>query len=104
MPFENTAWIKAIKLHDSRLSLTMERGDRRIPELMNLALQTGATRPVGQLCASRAWKMFFSTSPDARSAKRRRTMSPNFILCGARRSEVSHESHPGYRHLRAVAA
>ncbi len=37
-----TAWIKAMKLHDGQLSLTMEMGDRRIPELMGLALKTGA--------------------------------------------------------------
>ncbi len=34
-------WIKAIQLHDGQLSLTMEKGDQRIPELMSLALQTG---------------------------------------------------------------
>lgn len=38
----NADWIKAIKQHDGQLSLTMEKGDKRIPELMNLALQTGA--------------------------------------------------------------
>jgi ABC-2 type transport system ATP-binding protein len=38
---KNTDWIKAIKLHDSQLSLTMEKGDTRIPELMNLALNAG---------------------------------------------------------------
>ncbi len=38
---KNTDWIKAIKLHDGQLSLTMEKGDTRIPELMNLALKTG---------------------------------------------------------------
>jgi len=35
-------WVKAMQFHDGRLSLTMERGDRQIPELMNLAQQTGA--------------------------------------------------------------
>jgi ABC-2 type transport system ATP-binding protein len=40
---EKTDWIKAIKQHDGRLSLTMEHGDKRIPELMNLALQTGTS-------------------------------------------------------------
>lgn len=34
-------WVKAIQLHDGRLSLTMEHGDRRIPKLMGIALQTG---------------------------------------------------------------
>jgi ABC-2 type transport system ATP-binding protein len=34
-------WITAIRLHDGQLSLTMERGDKRIPELMNIARQTG---------------------------------------------------------------
>jgi ABC-2 type transport system ATP-binding protein len=34
-------WIKAIQQHDGQLSLTMEKGDQRIPELMSLALQTG---------------------------------------------------------------
>jgi ABC-2 type transport system ATP-binding protein len=38
---KKTDWIKAIKQHDGQLSLTMEKGDTRIPELMNLALQTG---------------------------------------------------------------
>jgi ABC-2 type transport system ATP-binding protein len=32
-------WIKAITAHDGQLGLTMDRGDTRIPELMNLALQ-----------------------------------------------------------------
>ncbi len=35
-------WIKAIQQHDGQFSLTMDRGDKRIPELMNLARQTGA--------------------------------------------------------------
>ncbi|MFH2107298.1 MAG: ATP-binding cassette domain-containing protein [Chrysiogenia bacterium] len=38
---KKTDWIKAIKQHNGQLSLTMEQGDKRIPELMNLALQTG---------------------------------------------------------------
>ena len=38
---ENIGWIKAIQHHDRRLSLTMDRGDTRIPELMNIAIQTG---------------------------------------------------------------
>jgi ABC-2 type transport system ATP-binding protein len=38
---KKTDWIKAVTLHDGQLSLTMEKGDKRIPELMNLALQTG---------------------------------------------------------------
>jgi ABC-2 type transport system ATP-binding protein len=39
---KKTDWIKAIKQYDGQLSLTMEKGDTRIPELMNFALQTGA--------------------------------------------------------------
>lgn len=30
-------WIKTIKKHDENLSLTMEKGDKRIPELINVA-------------------------------------------------------------------
>jgi len=37
----NADWITAIKRHDGQLSLTMEKGDTRIPELINLALKTG---------------------------------------------------------------
>jgi len=36
-------WIKRSKLHDGVLSLTMERGERRIPELVLLAGQKGLT-------------------------------------------------------------
>ncbi len=35
-------WIKTVKEHDCRLSLTMERGDKRIPQLVTLAQQKGA--------------------------------------------------------------
>ncbi len=34
-------WIKASRLHDGQLSLTMVQGDKRIPELMQTAVQTG---------------------------------------------------------------
>ncbi|MCJ7526354.1 MAG: ATP-binding cassette domain-containing protein [Candidatus Aminicenantes bacterium] len=37
----NADWITAIKRHDGQLSLTMEQGDKRIPELMCAAMQTG---------------------------------------------------------------
>jgi len=37
-----TDWITSIQLHDGLLSLAMERGDTRIPELMTLARQAGA--------------------------------------------------------------
>jgi ABC-2 type transport system ATP-binding protein len=36
-------WVTAIQRHDGQLSLTMERGDRRIPELMELAQRCGVT-------------------------------------------------------------
>jgi ABC-2 type transport system ATP-binding protein len=39
---QHVDWITAIQRHDGQLSLTMEHGDKRIPELMNLAQQTGA--------------------------------------------------------------
>ncbi len=35
-------WIKAMQRLDGHLSLTMERGDKRIPELMDLARRSGA--------------------------------------------------------------
>ncbi|HDT13313.1 MAG TPA: ATP-binding cassette domain-containing protein [Candidatus Aminicenantes bacterium] len=35
-------WVKRSKRHDGTLSLTMERGERRIPELVMLAQQSGA--------------------------------------------------------------
>lgn len=35
-------WIKAMQRLDGHLSLTMERGDKRIPELMDLAQRSGA--------------------------------------------------------------
>lgn len=34
-------WIKTVTAHDNHLSLTMERGERRIPELINIAQQDG---------------------------------------------------------------
>jgi ABC-2 type transport system ATP-binding protein len=36
-------WIKRSKLHEGVLSLTMERGERRIPELVMLAREKGVT-------------------------------------------------------------
>jgi ABC-2 type transport system ATP-binding protein len=36
-------WIKRSKLHEDVLSLTMERGERRIPELVMLAREKGVT-------------------------------------------------------------
>jgi ABC-2 type transport system ATP-binding protein len=38
---KNEDWIKARKVHAGRLSLTMEQGDKRIPELMRAAMRTG---------------------------------------------------------------
>ena len=38
---KNEDWIKARKVHAGRLSLTMEQGDKRIPELMRAAMLTG---------------------------------------------------------------
>ena len=40
---ERTAWVKTSKLHDGVLSLTMEKGERRIPELINKAQALGLT-------------------------------------------------------------
>ncbi len=40
---EGLDWIKRIKQHDGSLSLTMEKGERRIPELINLASSVGAS-------------------------------------------------------------
>jgi ABC-2 type transport system ATP-binding protein len=34
-------WIKSIKQHDSQLSLTLEKAEKRIPELMSMAQQAG---------------------------------------------------------------
>ncbi|MCP2604824.1 ATP-binding cassette domain-containing protein [Candidatus Aminicenantes bacterium AH-873-B07] len=36
-------WIKSIKQHNGILSMTMEKGERRIPELINLAQKIGIT-------------------------------------------------------------
>jgi len=36
-------WIKKLKRHEDALSLTMEKGERRIPELINLAQDHGVT-------------------------------------------------------------
>ena len=36
-------WIKTVKKHDSNLSLTMEHGEKRIPELINIAQKNNAT-------------------------------------------------------------
>ena len=35
-------WIKKVARHNGQLSLTMERGDKRIPELVNVALQSNS--------------------------------------------------------------
>jgi ABC-2 type transport system ATP-binding protein len=39
--FRSLDWIKASSQHDGVLNLTMERGERRIPELIGLAQKTG---------------------------------------------------------------
>jgi ABC-2 type transport system ATP-binding protein len=36
-------WVRAIKVHDGVYSLTMEKGERRIPELIGLAQKAGVT-------------------------------------------------------------
>jgi ABC-2 type transport system ATP-binding protein len=41
--FRSLDWIKKAKLHEGIFSLTMERGDRRIPELMSIAQRAGVT-------------------------------------------------------------
>lgn len=41
--FRALDWIKKIKLHERIFSLTMERGDRRIPELVSIAQNAGVT-------------------------------------------------------------
>ncbi len=41
--FRALDWIKKIKLHEGIFSLTMERGDRRIPELVSVAQSAGVT-------------------------------------------------------------
>jgi len=41
--FRGLDWIKKIKLHEGIFSLTMERGDRRIPELVSVAQKAGLT-------------------------------------------------------------
>lgn len=38
---EKIGWIKEIKRHECRLNLTMDHGDKRIPELMSIAIRTG---------------------------------------------------------------
>jgi ABC-2 type transport system ATP-binding protein len=40
---EQTPWIKTSKQHDGVLSLTMEKGERRIPEIINKAQALGLT-------------------------------------------------------------
>jgi len=40
---QSLAWVKKAKQHDGCLSLTMERGERRIPELVSLAQGKGIT-------------------------------------------------------------
>jgi ABC-2 type transport system ATP-binding protein len=39
--FRALDWVRAIKLHDGVFSLTMEKGERRIPELIGLAQKVG---------------------------------------------------------------
>jgi ABC-2 type transport system ATP-binding protein len=41
--FRALDWVRNIKIHGDVFSLTMERGERRIPELIALAHQAGAT-------------------------------------------------------------
>ncbi|MCX6556794.1 MAG: ATP-binding cassette domain-containing protein [Candidatus Aminicenantes bacterium] len=41
--FKTLAWIKSLKHHDDVLSLSLEHGERRIPELIQLAQRAGAT-------------------------------------------------------------
>jgi ABC-2 type transport system ATP-binding protein len=41
--FRSLDWIKKAKLHEGTFSLTMERGDRRIPELVSVAQRAGVT-------------------------------------------------------------
>jgi ABC-2 type transport system ATP-binding protein len=40
--FRALDWIRKIKIHDDVFSLTMEKGERRIPELIGLAQKAGA--------------------------------------------------------------
>jgi len=40
---ERLDWVKRVKQHDGSLSLTMEKGERRIPELINIAQRVGIT-------------------------------------------------------------
>ncbi|MGA2362445.1 MAG: ATP-binding cassette domain-containing protein [Candidatus Aminicenantales bacterium] len=41
--FRALDWIRKIKIHDNVFSLTMEKGERRIPELIGLAQKAGVT-------------------------------------------------------------
>jgi len=41
--FRSQSWIKTITRHDSCLSLTMEKGERRIPQIVQAAQQRGLT-------------------------------------------------------------
>jgi len=41
--FRSLDWVKKAKLHEETFSLTMERGDRRIPELVSVAQRAGVT-------------------------------------------------------------
>ena len=34
-------WVRAVKKHNSKLGLTVEKGEKRIPELINIALENG---------------------------------------------------------------
>jgi ABC-2 type transport system ATP-binding protein len=42
-PLAGLEWIKTRKQHNQTLNLTMEKGERRIPELINLAQENGVT-------------------------------------------------------------
>lgn len=41
--FKTLTWIKSLKQHEDMLSLSLEHGERRIPELIQLAQRAGAT-------------------------------------------------------------
>lgn len=41
--FKTLTWIKSLKQHEDVLSLSLEHGERRIPELIQLAQRAGAT-------------------------------------------------------------
>jgi ABC-2 type transport system ATP-binding protein len=41
--FKSLAWVKTVKRHDDVFSLTMEHGERRIPELIQVAQRGGSS-------------------------------------------------------------